>query len=88
MSNTMSIKAGRVLCDRSARQAGVDASDWWKLYGDEYIRDAQAMLDAVGTTDLLAFAKEYIDAWDKGGVNNVHLMRLAEKAIAKAEGKA
>ena len=32
----------------------VDFEDSWKQYGEDYLRDAQAMLDAIGAPDLLA----------------------------------
>jgi hypothetical protein len=37
--------------------------------------------------DLLAFVKEYIDAWENGMAGDSYLLRLAQAAIAKTEGQ-
>ena len=37
----------RVLSDRAARACSVDPDDNWKIYGQDYITDVQAMLAAV-----------------------------------------
>lgn len=38
--------AGRALADRSAAACNVDKDDNWKIYGDDFIADARAAIDA------------------------------------------
>lgn len=40
-------EAGRVLADRNADACGVDREDNWKIYGNDFIEDARAVLAAV-----------------------------------------
>lgn len=41
-------KAARFICDRSAKEMGIDKDDNWKLYGSEYIEDVTDMLKHIG----------------------------------------
>ena len=41
-------KAARFICDRSAKEMGIDGDDNWKLYGSEYIEDTADMLKHIG----------------------------------------
>ena len=49
----MVVAAARVLCNRMADACEVDYEDSWKTYGDDYLDDAKAALDAAGVPDLL-----------------------------------
>jgi hypothetical protein len=49
----MVVAAARALCKRGAEQCNVDFEDSWKVYGEDYLNDAQAALDAAGAPDLL-----------------------------------
>lgn len=49
----MAVKAAKQLCKSYSDSCGIDADDAWHIYGDEFIKDAQEMLDACGATDLL-----------------------------------
>ncbi len=40
------VAAARVLSDRVAAQCGIDVTDQWMLYGNDFIEDARAMLEA------------------------------------------
>lgn len=47
-----------------------------------------AWRDVITDADgLLEFVEEFIDAWDSGMAGDSYLLRLAEKAIAKAKGE-
>lgn len=56
----MVVAAARELCHRSAEQCGVDAEDSWEVYGDDFLADAAAMLDACGAPELLEALKALI----------------------------
>lgn len=53
-ANPMVVAAARVLSTRYAEQCCVDAADVWKTYGEDFIADAQAALDASGAPALLS----------------------------------
>ena len=50
----MVVAAARVLSQRNAEQCGIDAADMWKQYGEDFIADAQAALNAAALAELLA----------------------------------
>lgn len=94
----MLVKAARTLCDRGADQCGVDREDSWKTYGDDYLKDAEAVLSACGAHDLLealrallAVAPYHAPGAAHGviGAEERHAsaIKAARAAIAKAEGK-
>jgi hypothetical protein len=41
-------KVARILADRSADFGGVDRDDNWRLYGDDFTKDAIACAEAFG----------------------------------------
>ena len=87
-ADLMVSRAARVLWDGGAEQCGVDAGDSWKVYGSEYIADAQAMLDEVGVTDLLAALRRCAQRILADEGINSPIYQQAAAAISKAEGKA
>lgn len=46
LTDAMVSAAARVLNDRQAQACGVDKDDQWKIYGQDFIEDARAMLEA------------------------------------------
>ena len=50
----MVVAAARVLAQRAAAQCNVDAEDNWKVYGEDYLQEAEAALNAAGAPELLA----------------------------------
>jgi len=79
----MVVAVARCLNARAAEACGVDAQDQWKFYGDLYIEDAKAALEAADVPGLLAVAKHAQEWTDPESVLGV---RLAE-VIAKATGE-
>ena len=57
----MYVTAAKVLCQRCTELCDVDFEDSWKQYGDHYLLDAQAMLDAIGAPDLLEALRRIMD---------------------------
>lgn len=49
----MVVSAARVLCRRMADACEFDHEDAWKDYGNDYLDDAKAALDAAGALELL-----------------------------------
>lgn len=49
----MYVIAAEVLCKRSIEMCDVRFEDAWNKYGEHYLLEAQAALDAVGAPDLL-----------------------------------
>jgi hypothetical protein len=49
----MVVAAARTLCKRSSEACNVNNDDNWKVYGQDFIEDAQAALDACGASELL-----------------------------------
>lgn len=88
----MAVAAAKALCRRSAEQCGVDAEDSWKVYGDDYLADAAAMLDACGATELLEALQVVVRDWtaqfERAGHAAPAWCRQARAAIAKATGAA
>lgn len=81
----MSIAAARALAERSAAQCGVDAEDNWKIYGEDFIADAEAALNAAGAADLLEALCDMVS--DHADLSDATL-QFARSAIAKATGGA
>ena len=79
----MTITAARVLNNRAAEACGIDADDQWMIHADEFLDDAQAMLDAVGAPDLLEALKILVITRSA-----VKALPAARAAIAKATGGA
>lgn len=86
----MVVAAARVLCERNAEQCNVNFEDSWKFYSDDFLADAQAMLDAAGAPELLAFAQEFLaDYMSEDGLGSMkHYAGKAGAAVAKATGGA
>ena len=86
----MVVAAARVLCKRSAEQCNVDAHDNWKVYGDDYLADAAAALDAAAAPDLLAVCLRLAESASYWSEYDVPLGIVADlqAAIAKATGAA
>ena len=80
----MVVAAARVLCKRGAEQCNVDFDDSWKVYGDMYLEDAKAVLEAVGAPELLSelinMTARFKAAIVQGGTDE----EFAEHAVAKA----
>jgi phosphoglucomutase len=84
----MVVAAARVLNARAAEACMIDAEDSWKTYGDEYLEDAHAALEAAGANGLLAALKamhaEFGRTYLPGSSAAVD---AALAAIAQAEGQ-
>lgn len=89
----MLVKAARTLCDRGADQCGVDREDSWKTYGDDYLKDAEAVLSACGAFDLLQAMESIRDCCEEDRAardyesRQTEIRGIARAAIAKAEGR-
>lgn len=90
----MALAAGRALADRAAVHCSINADDNWKVYGEDFIEDAEFALNAAGAPELLDIAKR-IDAlltgqrWNpEGDAPEALLLRDARAAIKKATGAA
>lgn len=87
----MVVAAARAICRRDSELCNVDFEDNWKFYGDGFLADAQAVLDAVAAQELLTamqYAREWIIAAGKvGGMNNEATLQRIDAAIAKATGE-
>ena len=46
LTDEMVVAAARMLNERQADACGVDKDDQWKMYGQDFIEDARAMLEA------------------------------------------
>lgn len=46
LPNILVNKMARALCNRHADACGVDREDQWKFYSQDFIDDAQCMIDA------------------------------------------
>jgi hypothetical protein len=87
------VAAAKELSKRAAADCNVDADDMWKTYGDDYLRDAEAALEASGFSDLLQALKELTEIAEEewGGypemTNGFQLLARARAAISKATGE-
>lgn len=85
----MVMAAARALNQRVADSCGIDAEDQWKLYANEMLEDAQAMLDAAGAPELLEALSEADEALELEGLRHDGPTRsMIRAAIAKARGEA
>lgn len=92
----MVVAAARAMNKRMAEQCNVDADDQWKLYGDDMLSDAKAILDAAGAIDLLSALKTMLTATTDDGKESfpghyaafleIVAKPRARAAIAKATG--
>lgn len=46
LTDEMVVAAARTLSDRHAAACNVDCGDVWKMYGNDFIEDARAALEA------------------------------------------
>lgn len=84
----MYVAAGKVLANRSADACGIDRGDNWKTYGDEFIADAIAVMDAIGADDMLTALRGLL-AWHDATHNNSRdAIEAARAAVRKATGEA
>lgn len=87
----MVVAAARALCKRGAEQCNVDFEDSWKVYGDLYLEDAQAALQAANAQELIRALKECaaVCAGEMTTKNDlINALELARAALAKATGGA
>lgn len=93
----MVVAAARVLCNRMADACEIDREDAWKTYGDDYLEDAKAALDAAAATDLFDALADLVanqDAtWVAAGFTDEQIKAMpylmpARAVIAKAGGAA
>ena len=84
----MVVAAAKALCRRGAEQCCVDFDDSWKVYGDEYLTDAQATLEAAGVPALLAALQSAADSLAQMALdrNDQELADLALNLRAAARG--
>lgn len=86
----MAIAAGRALCKLSSESCNIDFDDNWKFYGEHFIEDADAALEASGARELLTVLEQLTatvsDSLTAGGVVHPSLAK-AREAIAKALGE-
>lgn len=86
---TMVVAAARALCKRGAEQCNVDFEDDWKVYGDSYLEDAEAALQAAAVPELLAALLALVEMSDSEGlICGPRLINDARAAIDKATGGA
>lgn len=79
--------AARALNQCVATSCGIDAEDQWKTYSDDFLNDAQIVLDAAGVPDILAALNQITDyARKDGDIVAQHLGGIARAAIAKVTG--
>ena len=77
----------RALCKRASEDCGVDFEDNWKLYGESFIADARAALDAAAAPELLA-ACQSAAQWLQGWASADRELSVLRAAIEKATGSA
>lgn len=77
----MTVAAARWLSRNAAERCGVNADDEWKVYGGDYLKDADALLQDIGAAGLLIACQQAIYAL-KGREHDQFL----RDAIAKATG--
>lgn len=85
----MVVAAARALNKRCADACGIDAEDQWKIYGAEFLEDAQFVLDAAGASDLLASLKEADEDFEREGFDKEcsyrdHIIAAIDKATGGA----
>lgn len=81
----MVVAAARELCKRASEACNVDFEDNWKIYGSDFIADAETALEAADVPQLLndlRAAANYIDAL--GGDSKGYRVTIA-KATGAAE---
>lgn len=80
--------AARALNQCVATSCGIDAEDQWKTYSDDFLNDAQIVLDAAGMPvlvtvlqDVVMLADEMHNHWDNDRDTKVgkYLLALAGK---------
>lgn len=64
----MVVAAARELCKRASEDCNLDFEDNWKIYGGDFLADAEAALKAAGAPELLEalqeIADDYADRFD------------------------
>lgn len=89
----MVVAAAKVLCLRSSNTCNVDYDDAWRIYGEEYLEDAKAALDAAGAPDLLEELENCLDllitCFPDAPIDSCIRITIAKAhtAIAKATGE-
>lgn len=81
----MVVAAARELCKRASEACNVDFEDNWKIYGGDFIADAEAALKAAGALELLEALRDMVS--DHADLSDKTLA-FARAAIAKATGAA
>lgn len=87
----MVVAAARELCKRASEACNVDVDDSWKVYGSEFLADAQAALDAAAVPELLeALLAILAKHDDRDGQSDLwpKEAKAARAAIANATGSA
>ncbi len=72
--------AGRILSDRIAASCNVDCGDQWKIYGNDCIDDAKAMLQGCGVLEILKTAQALIDELDAALPHNMKHIAAGQRA--------
>jgi hypothetical protein len=85
----MVVAAARAICKLNSDSCGVNDDDNWKQYGETFLEDARAALDAAGAFKLRDALKGL--EWACYGVAYIEdeyseQVTKARAAIAKAEG--
>jgi hypothetical protein len=80
----MVVAAARELCARESEECGVDNDDNWKMYGETFLMDAKAALDAAGVPQLLEALRNFIS--DVQPWTDSERIAIARAAIKAAEG--
>lgn len=83
----MVVVAARALCKRASEICDVNDDDNWKVYGEEFLADAEVMLKAIGAPDLLQALRDLMALESRGRIMPIGKeWDAARAAIAKATG--
>jgi len=85
----MVIAAARALCKSSSEVCNVDYEDNWKLYGGEFLIEAERALAACGANDLLEALQAVVDAFQftNESPGQYEAIQAARAAISRATGQ-
>jgi hypothetical protein len=83
----MVVAAARALCSQYAITCNVDKDDAWKVYGSDFLQDAEAALKACGAPELLDALRDLVDTMTGRAGGETAALHNALVALAKAEDR-